>query len=226
MTSFETPSRQSRVVDPLPEPRADAARLERRGGCSQARAVLACDEMDPRTSGSKCCTTIRHPTRACTAAVDFRFRGLQYFASEQHHQRHALGRRPGRAVRLGIAVGQPARWRRRWSREAGISSAASTWRRHVRNDDQRRRTGGREVPSDARPRRSRAWGAIRVMFSNVDDQLRLWVDGLTRQIRRSDQGTENDTATAFDSTQAAGSRSQRRRLDAGLHRREVGGGRE
>ncbi len=43
-------------------------------------------------------------------------------------------------------------------------------------------------------------GHHRVMFSNVDDQLRLWVDGSLVKFG-SDQGTENDTATEFDSTE-------------------------
>ena len=41
-------------------------------------------------------------------------------------------------------------------------------------------------------------GRHTVMFSNVDDQLRLWVDGSLVKFG-NDQGTENDTTTDFDS---------------------------
>ncbi len=37
-----------------------------------------------------------------------------------------------------------------------------------------------------------------VLFSNVDDQMRLWVDGALIKFG-DDQGTESDVATAFDS---------------------------
>jgi signal peptidase I len=42
-----------------------------------------------------------------------------------------------------------------------------------------------------------------ITFSNVDDQLRLWVDGGLVKFG-DDRGTENDTATAFDSAKLHG----------------------
>ena len=105
-------------------------------------------------------------------------------ARTAEQRRAALGGRPGACDARWTCSPTPARWSSSWSRGAGGSSAASTW--------PRRRPRWASAGADMAdfhphgPTAVRGPGRHTIIFSNVDDELRLWVDGSVVAVRRRD----------------------------------------